>query len=63
MENLLKDDERLDYLLAENLRIIQSPPSSRFHLMPSCLQNLHMSRSVRGKLSIYVQGTGQFRFF
>ena len=25
MEQWLKDDERLDYLLAEDLRIIQSP--------------------------------------
>ena len=30
--DLLKDDERLDYLLAENLRIIQSPSVFSFSL-------------------------------
>ena len=32
MEQWLKDDERLDYLLAENLRIIQSPSVFSFSL-------------------------------
>ena len=32
MQNLLKDDERLDYLLAESLRIIQSPSVFSFSL-------------------------------
>lgn len=32
MEDVLQDDERLDYLLAENLRIIQSPSVFSFSL-------------------------------
>lgn len=32
MEQWLKDDERLDYLLAEDLRIIQSPSVFSFSL-------------------------------
>ena len=32
MEKLLQDDERLDYLLAEELRIIQSPSVFSFSL-------------------------------
>ena len=32
MEQWLKDDERLDYLLAEELRIIQSPSVFSFSL-------------------------------
>ena len=32
MEDWLKDDERLDYLLAEDLRIIQSPSVFSFSL-------------------------------
>ena len=32
MENVLQGDERLDYLLAEDLRIIQSPSVFSFSL-------------------------------
>ncbi len=32
MDEILQDDERLDYLLAESLRIIQSPSVFSFSL-------------------------------
>ena len=60
---ILKDDERLDYLLAENLRIIQSPSVFSFSLDAYCLQDLPMFRFVREKSLIFARVMEQFLCF
>ena len=44
MDEILQDDERLDYLLAKDLRIIQSPSVFSFSLDAYYLRHLPMSR-------------------
>ena len=57
----LKGDERLDYLLTEELRIIQSPSVFAFHWMPPCWQVLHVPVQ-KGNLVICAAATESFRF-
>lgn len=55
---ILKDDERLDYLLAENLRIIQSPSVFSFSLDAVLLARFVSVPIVKGKLVDLCAGNG-----
>lgn len=54
MEQWLKEDERLDYLLAEELRIIQSPSVFSFSLDAVLLAKFVNVPYQRESLLIYV---------
>lgn len=58
----LKDDERLDYLLAEDMRIIQSPSVFSFSLDAVLLAHFTYLPLQRGGSSISVRGTESFPF-
>ena len=60
---LLKGDERLDYLLAENLRIIQSPSVFSFSLDAVLLARFAHVPGRLGKWLISVQAMVQFHYF
>ncbi|WP_421382509.1 tRNA1(Val) (adenine(37)-N6)-methyltransferase [Bacillus salacetis] len=55
---LLKEDERLDYLLAENLRIIQSPSVFSFSLDAVLLANFASIPKRKGKIIDLCSGNG-----
>ncbi|MGM9928017.1 MAG: tRNA1(Val) (adenine(37)-N6)-methyltransferase [Bacillus sp. (in: firmicutes)] len=55
---ILKDDERLDYLLAENLRIIQSPSVFSFSLDAVLLARFVSVPIVKGQLVDLCAGNG-----
>ena len=63
MENLLKDDERLDYLLAENLRIIQSPSVFSFSLDAVLLARFAYVPMRSGKIVDLCAGNGAIPLF
>ena len=64
MEQWLKDDERLDYLLAEDLRIIQSPSVFSFSLDAVLLSRFaSIPKSVRGKIVDLCTGNGVVPLF
>ncbi len=54
----LKDDERLDYLLAENLRIIQSPSVFSFSMDSVLLANFVYVPIQKGKIIDLCSGNG-----
>ncbi|EDL63774.1 tRNA1(Val) (adenine(37)-N6)-methyltransferase [Bacillus sp. SG-1] len=54
----LKEDERLDYLLAENLRIIQSPSVFSFSLDAVLLANFASIPKRKGKIIDLCSGNG-----
>ncbi|TYR72930.1 tRNA1(Val) (adenine(37)-N6)-methyltransferase [Rossellomorea vietnamensis] len=54
----LKEDERLDYLLAENLRIIQSPSVFSFSLDAVLLANFAYVPKRKGKIIDLCSGNG-----
>lgn len=61
---LLKDDERLDYLLAENLRIIQSPTVFSFSLDAVLLARFaHIPLRASGKIVDLCAGNGVIPLF
>lgn len=62
MENWLKDDERLDYLLAEDLRIIQSPSVFSFSLDAVLLARF-VRLPKRGKIVDLCSGNGVVPLF
>jgi len=62
MEKWLKDDERLDYLLAEDLRIIQSPSVFSFSLDAVLLARF-VSLPKRGKVVDLCSGNGVIPLF
>lgn len=62
MENRLKDDERLDYLLAEDLRIIQSPSVFSFSLDAVLLARF-VRLPKRGKIVDLCSGNGVVPLF
>lgn len=55
---MLKDDERLDYLLAENLRIIQSPSVFSFSLDAVLLANFAYLPIQKGNIIDLCSGNG-----
>ena len=59
----LKEDERLDYLLAENLRIIQSPSVFAFSLDAVLLARFVYVPIQKGNLLTYAVGMGLFPYF
>ena len=64
MEEWLKDDERLDYLLAEDLRIIQSPSVFSFSLDAVLLARfVSVPKSNRGKIVDLCSGNGVIPLF
>lgn len=64
MVNLLQDDERLDYLLAENLRIIQSPSVFSFSLDAVLLAKFaHVPLRQSGKIIDLCAGNGAIPLF
>lgn len=63
MEQWLKDDERLDYLLAENLRIIQSPSVFAFSLDAVLLSRFVQIPKGRGKIVDLCSGNGVIPLF
>lgn len=63
MENLLKDDERLDYLLAENLRIIQSPSVFSFSLDAVLLSKFVNIPYHKGNIVDLCSGNGVIPLF
>ena len=63
MENWLKDDERLDYLLAEDLRIIQSPSVFSFSLDAVLLSRFTYVPIKRGKIVDLCTGNGAIPLF
>lgn len=61
---ILKDDERLDYLLAENLRIIQSPSVFSFSLDAVLLARFaHIPLRASGKIVDLCAGNGVIPLF
>jgi tRNA1(Val) A37 N6-methylase TrmN6 len=56
--DLLKGDERLDYLLAEDLRIIQSPTVFSFSLDAVLLANFSYIPKHKGKIIDLCSGNG-----
>lgn len=61
---MLLDDERLDYLLAEDLRIIQSPSVFSFSLDAVLLARFaHIPRNKRGKIVDLCTGNGAIPLF
>lgn len=63
MEQWLKEDERLDYLLAEDLRIIQSPSVFSFSLDAVLLAKFVNVPSQKGKLIDLCAGNGAIPLF
>ncbi|UED80409.1 tRNA1(Val) (adenine(37)-N6)-methyltransferase [Lysinibacillus sp. CD3-6] len=63
MENWLKDDERLDYLLAEDLRIIQSPSVFSFSLDAVLLSKFVNVPFYKGKIVDLCSGNGVIPLF
>lgn len=63
LEVLLKDDERLDYLLAENLRIIQSPSVFSFSLDAVLLARFASIPIRTGKIVDLCAGNGAIPLF
>lgn len=63
MENLLKDDERLDYLLEEDLRIIQSPSVFSFSLDAVLLSKFVSVPIQKGKIVDLCSGNGVIPLF
>lgn len=64
MGNLLQDDERLDYLLAEDLRIIQSPSVFSFSLDAVLLAKFaHVPLRHSGKIIDLCAGNGAIPLF
>ncbi|MGE7925262.1 tRNA1(Val) (adenine(37)-N6)-methyltransferase [Viridibacillus arvi] len=63
MEQWLKEDERLDYLLAEELRIIQSPSVFSFSLDAVLLAKFVNVPYQRGKLVDLCAGNGAIPLF
>ncbi|WOV87608.1 tRNA1(Val) (adenine(37)-N6)-methyltransferase [Sporosarcina oncorhynchi] len=63
MKNLLKDDERLDYLLAEELRIIQSPSVFSFSLDAVLLAKFAYVPKRSGKIVDLCAGNGAVPLF
>lgn len=61
--DFLKDDERLDYLLAENLRIIQSPSVFSFSLDAVLLARFAHVPSRSGKIVDLCAGNGAIPLF
>ncbi|PLR75351.1 SAM-dependent methyltransferase [Bacillus sp. V3-13] len=60
---MLKDDERLDYLLAENLRIIQSPSVFSFSLDAALLARFAYVPIQKGNLIDLCSGNGVIPLF
>ncbi|AYC30712.1 tRNA1(Val) (adenine(37)-N6)-methyltransferase [Paenisporosarcina cavernae] len=61
---MLKDDERLDYLLAENLRIIQSPSVFSFSLDAVLLARFaSIPKGSKGKIVDLCSGNGAIPLF
>ena len=63
MNEILKDDERLDYLLAENLRIIQSPSVFSFSLDAVLLAKFAYIPKRSGKIVDLCAGNGAIPLF
>lgn len=63
MENWLKDDERLDYLLAEDLRIIQSPSVFSFSLDAVLLARFANVPISKGQIVDLCSGNGVIPLF
>lgn len=63
MEDWLKDDERLDYLLAEDLRIIQSPSVFSFSLDAVLLSRFVQVPKSRGHIIDLCSGNGVIPLF
>ncbi|ALC87114.1 hypothetical protein AM499_15820 [Bacillus sp. FJAT-22090] len=63
MEQWIKDDERLDYLLAEELRIIQSPSVFSFSLDAVLLSRFAYVPIKRGKIVDLCTGNGAIPLF
>ncbi len=63
MEKWLKDDERLDYLLAENLRIIQSPSVFSFSLDAVLLSKFVNIPYHKGNIVVLCSGNGVIPLF
>ena len=63
MEKWLKGDERLDYLLAENLRIIQSPSVFSFSLDAVLLSKFVNIPSHKGNIVDLCSGNGVIPLF
>ena len=63
MEQWLKDDERLDYLLAEDLRIIQSPSVFSFSLDAVLLARFAYVPIKKGKIVDLCSGNGVIPLF
>ncbi|WP_391118811.1 tRNA1(Val) (adenine(37)-N6)-methyltransferase [Psychrobacillus sp. L3] len=63
MELWLRDDERLDYLLAEELRIIQSPSVFSFSLDAVLLSRFTYVPISRGKIVDLCTGNGAIPLF
>lgn len=63
MDLLLKDDERLDYLLAEDLRIIQSPSVFSFSLDAVLLSRFVSVPHHKGKIVDLCSGNGVIPLF
>lgn len=63
MEQWLKDDERLDYLLAENLRIIQSPSVFSFSLDAVLLSRFINIPKSKGHIVDLCSGNGVIPLF
>lgn len=63
MENLLREDERLDYLLAEELRIIQSPSVFSFSLDAVLLAKFAYVPKRSGKIVDLCAGNGAVPLF
>lgn len=63
MEELLKGDERLDYLLAENLRIIQSPSVFSFSLDAVLLAKFAYVPIQKGNVVDLCTGNGAIPLF
>ncbi|MDF2556783.1 MAG: methyltransferase small [Bacillales bacterium] len=62
--DLLKEDERLDYLLGENLKIIQSPKVFSFSLDAVLLSNFtSVSKSPKRKIVDLCSGNGVIPLF
>lgn len=63
MEQWLKDDERLDYLLAEDLRIIQSPSVFSFSLDAVLLARFVQVPKNKGHIIDLCSGNGVIPLF
>ena len=63
MEEILRDDERLDYLLAEDLRIIQSPSVFSFSLDAVLLARFAYVPIRSGKIVDLCAGNGAIPLF